>query len=329
MFDWARGSALRRFIDLGLFMAGWDPAHARWLKNWHTPWLLGLVNFTPEMSVLDVGSSHPWFMKWLHQNHGCEVHALDVDSSRATNDNFGFAADVDQIFSPVTMHVGLVGDEVLPTERFDVITCISMLEHTYDTVSPLSPQKPLAHLNALRDMSRMLKPGGVLLMNWDMYLHGVNHHIGWDYEVDIWILQACGMQLACDRRILRGAQYLVDHPDTVFFDHEDVLQFNVETVARGTAINTLWRKPGDADLVPVTPRRDLEDIYFPLEETRQARQDAIGPRVTTDEIDQRFRNIISRVTDVLRRSDSSGRVGGRGRRGSYMRSFWPFGFDRR
>jgi SAM-dependent methyltransferase len=328
MFDWARGTALKRFIDAGLFMAGWEAGHARWLKNWHTPWLLGLVKFTPEMSVLDVGSSRPWFMKHLHKHYGCEVHALDVDSSVATNDNFGFAADVDAVFPEVTMHVGLAGDGVLPAERFDVITCISTLEHTYDNVSPLHPKGPLPHLNALRDMARMLKPGGLLLMNWDMYLSGMRHHVGWDYEVDCRILQECGMRLASDRRILRGAQYLFDHSDTVFFDHEDVLHFEVDTVVRGTAINVLWRKPGDEHRVPLNPRAELDEVYFPAQESQPSTQ-TDSPHLTTEEIDQRFQAIISRIVKVLKRRDSTGHYTDKQGRIVRFRTFLPFGLHRR
>jgi SAM-dependent methyltransferase len=332
MFDWARGTALRRFIDTGLFMAGWEPGHARWLKNWHTPWLLGLVEFAPDMSVLDVGSSRPWFMQHLHRQYGCDVHALDVASSAAANVNFGFANDADQVFPEVTMHIGLAGDRKLPAERFDVITCISTLEHTYDTNSPLRPQNPLPHLNALRDMARMLKPGGVLLMNWDMYLSGLRHHVGWDFEVDCRILQECGMQLASDRRILRGAQYLFDHPDSVFFDHEEVLQFDVRTTVRGTAMNVLWRKPGDETRVPLKPRAELLDVYFPPQECQTAPQAASEPgppQLTTDEIDRRFEAIISRIVKVLGRNDSTGHMTDADGNIVRLRRFLPFGLHRR
>jgi SAM-dependent methyltransferase len=306
MFDWARGSALRRFIDLEIFMAGWDSGYARWLKNWHTPWLLGLVEFNAEMSVLDIGSSRPWFMKYLHKQHGCDVHALDLDASDVANANFGFSADAKQVFPEVTLHFGLAGDRSLPAERFDVVTCISTLEHTYDRDSPLSPRNPMPHLNALRDMVRVLKPGGLLLMNWNIFLDGVQHHVGWDFEIDTSILLASGMQLACKRRVLRATHYLFDHPDSIFFEYEEVLQFNVPTVVRGTAVNILWRKPGNVSRVVVSPRRELEDVYFPPNELQAPAESVSSSRLTTDDTDRRFEQIITRITDVLRRNDATG-----------------------
>jgi SAM-dependent methyltransferase len=300
MFDWARGSMLKKFVGLNMFRAEWT--RTDWLKNWHVPWLLGLVEFTPDLCVLDVGSARPRLMKYLHQTFGCDVHALDADTTEAGKAGWGIPADVSAEYPEVTIHRGLAGQELLPAEAFDVIVCISTLEHTYDHNSPLMADKPMPHLHALRDMVRMLKPGGMFLMNWDMYLDNMPQKFGYDFEVDYQILKS-GMRLVCNRRRLRNSMYLFSHPETLFFDPVQVLQFKLGELRRGTAINILWRKPGHASTVRFLPRPELEELYFPDGETRPEFPADDGPEPTTAEIDSRFRELISRATDVLGRRD--------------------------
>jgi hypothetical protein len=201
----------------------------------------------------------------------------------------------------VKLHYGLAGDELLPPERFDLITCISTLEHTYDHDSPVNPQRPLPHWNALRDMVRMLKPGGVLLMNWDFFLTGKSHNVGYDFETDYQLLRACGLGLLSTRRKVRGQRYIYDHHDTLFFDHEAVLKATVMPLMRGSPINVLWRKPGNGADVRFSPHPELESLYFPEEETTSSQPGAAEEGLTTVQIDARFRAIIGRVSDILSR----------------------------
>ena len=73
-----------------------------------------------------------------------------------------------------------------------------------------------------------------------------------------------------------------------------------------TAINMLWRKPGTVTKVQLAPRRELEPFYFPADETNVAPADADGPDLTTDQVDGRFRTLISRIVEVLSRDDVDG-----------------------
>jgi SAM-dependent methyltransferase len=301
MFDWARGSLLKRLIAQKIYRADWNPDDALWLKNWSSPWIEGLVEFRPGLRVLDVGASTPCFLQHLYDRHGIEGHALDVDTTTTLNGNFGFPPEKVAAYPNLRLHYGLAGDEVLPAEAFDLITCVSTLEHTYDRSSPLDPRKPFGHFNALRDMARMLKPGGVLLMNWDTYLEGVAHHVGWDFEVDYRLLRHCGLELVSNRRRVRGEQYLFDHPDTLFFAAEAVLRFDNPTIARATSINALFRKPGRETDVPFRPHPALEPYFFPDGEVVADPAPAADTVLTTDEIDARFRRVMDRVADVLGR----------------------------
>ena len=304
MFDWARGSMLKQLVERKLFFSEWK--RDDWLMNWHTPWLLGLIEFTPGMSVLDVGSSAPHLMLHLRETYGCDVHALDAQAADANKANFGFQGDTAERFPGVELHVGFAGDDLLPAEKFDLVTCISALEHTYDHATPLQAERPMPHLHALRDMARMLKPGGVLLMNWDLYLDNMPQKFGYDFEMDFQYLRASGLRLVTNRRRLRSTPYLFCHPETLWFDPYQVLGFKLGALRRGTAINMLWRKPGTVSRVRLAPRPGLEGFYFPDDETRLEPDVPGSPEPPTEEIDKRFRQLIAFLTDVLGRTDVDG-----------------------
>ncbi len=299
MFDWARGSLLKKMIEHRLFSADWDPVNTPWLKNWQSAWMLGLLEFTPGMRLLDVGSSTPVMADHLRQRFGCEAHALDVDATAARVAHFGFSAQATSPYPNVQLHFGLAGDEVLPAEHFDFIMCISAIEHTYDQHPALSPERPLAHLNALRDMVRMLKPGGVLMMNWDMYLSGTSNYTGWEHETDYALLKHCGLRLVSNRRKVRGKQYLFDHADSLFFGADALLALGAPSYVRATSINMLWRKPGTATQVKFAPHPALEPYYFPRTEESGLPAATDEKALTTDAIDARFRNYIEKVTQTL------------------------------
>jgi SAM-dependent methyltransferase len=306
MFDWARGSMLKKLVELRLFPAAWEYQHFILLKNWHVPWFLGLVELNKDLRILDVGSASPGVMALVHRKYGCEVHALDAADASAAN--FGFDSEAGRRWPEVTMHVGFAGDDLLPAEMFDVVSCISTLEHTYDQRSPVEAQRPMQHLHALRDMVRMLKPGGVLLMNWDFFLDLMPQHVGWDFEVDYQVLKSAGLRLFSDRRRVQNTQYLYDHPDTLFFDQGHVLQFKHAKPVRGTAINMLWQKPGDESRLRLNPRPELAPLYFPDVETQSVSSPTGRPDVSTEQIETRFREIIAHIGEVLGRSDIDGKI---------------------
>jgi SAM-dependent methyltransferase len=295
MFDWARGSSLIQFIDAGIPYADWDPIQARHLKNWSIPWFLGAVEFRRGLQVLDVGSGTPRLLQYLATNFGCEVHALDVREADVGLPEFGLPEDVHRLYPDVHAHVGMAGHDLLPAESFDIVYCNSVIEHTYDTKEALDPVRPLDHINILRDLIRMLKPGGLLLMNWDTYLDGVPHHLGWDYEADLWLLRHCGMRLADPRRRVRPAQYIYGHSDTLFFAVESVIPFAATTLPHAVSINTIWIKPGDELRTGILPRANLLAAYLPTEETDHSIQPLRDSGMSTAQIDARFREQITQM----------------------------------
>src|SRR5262249_26141741 len=159
----------------------------------------------------------------------------------------------------------------------------SVMEHTYDRVSPLDRERPMAHVNVLRDLVRMLKPGGILLMNWDVYLLGVAHHIGWDFEVDFALLRHCGLNLVTSRRRVHGKEYICHHPYSLFFNRIGLAQYPCLAGLRGVSINMLWRKPGQDARVKFAPDPALEAFYFPDDEVTCAAPMSDTPELTTDQ----------------------------------------------
>lgn len=143
-------------------------------------------------------------------------------------------------------------------------------------------------------------------MNWDLFLDNIPQHFGWDFEVDYQILRASGMRLLSENRRLRNSNYIFTHPDTLFVEPQMVLGFKLGKLRRGTAINILWKKPGEASKIQLRPRAELERLYFPQDETTFLDAPLSEPELTTDEIDSRFEWLISRATDVLGRTDVDG-----------------------
>ena len=297
MFDWARGSSLLRFRKAGLYRADWHAGRSPWLKDWSIPWFNGVVEFRAGLRFLDVGSGPPAFAQYLHAEFGCETHALDVPTGTGNAPHFGLPIS-DPQFPNVTMHLGLAGHDLLPADHFDIVYCNSVIEHTYDTREALDPEGPLAHLEALRDLVRMVRPGGLLLMNWDTYLDGVAHHAGWEYQSDFWLLNHCGMRLADPRRLVRSPCHIYQHPDTLFFSDEAVFEFKLPTHIHGASINTIWRKPGGEPLVRLLSRKELEDAYFPPGEVDSSRS-YTEEALSSEEIERRFKHHIEQARRAL------------------------------
>jgi ubiquinone/menaquinone biosynthesis C-methylase UbiE len=122
--------------------------------------------------VLDVGAGHGLLLSLLTEL-GHECHALDVvDQPLAHPDTYG---------KGITFHLCNVEADPIPypDESFDAVVCCQVLEHFTHS-----------HLPAVRDMRRVLRPGGIL-------------------EIDV-------PNVACFRnrvRLLRGKHITYDYAD--------------------------------------------------------------------------------------------------------------------
>lgn len=263
MFDWARGSVLKRMVQNKIPFAGYDA----WLKGWAHAWPLVLLDVSPGAWVLDVGcGSRPYYVRHF-ADQGCEAHGMDAPYDPVKmKEGWGINQEVIEKNPDITFHLALAGEGRGPEEYFDLITSISTLEHIYDTTYVLDPKNPTPHVSALYDMLRMLRPGGVLALVIDFFLNDMPHWRGWDYLADIQMLQLNGISLVSGKRRLRSRTYVYNHEDTLFMQPEGILSF-AESYLRSTSIGMMFCKAGANQKVHFSPHPALEDVLFPISET--------------------------------------------------------------
>ena len=139
-----------------------DPLHC-WSRIWEYPYIYyHLSRYVNNLAdghkprVVDVGSGVTFFPFALAQR-GYEVICTDIDSVCGKD-----LARAGKCFTqlPGTVHFRLIDSKGLPfdDEECDVVYCISVLEHIPDFES------------SLREMVRILKPGGLCLITCDLVL---------------------------------------------------------------------------------------------------------------------------------------------------------------
>ncbi|HLB13222.1 MAG TPA: class I SAM-dependent methyltransferase [Dehalococcoidia bacterium] len=256
MFDWARGSVLKKMIEVGIPQAFHDP----WLKGWAAAWPLALLKIPSGARVLDIGSgNHPYYARRF-ASMGCEAHVLEEPSvAGAAHPGWGVREETVRANPDIVFHLGLAGQDVPPASAFDLITCISVLEHVYDSRKVVDPDDPMPHLNFLRDMVRMLAPGGVMVLTVDFFLNDMPHWRGWDYLLDVEFLMACGMGLLSPSSKIYSRTFLYNHEDTLFMAPEGILSF-ADRYYRSTSVGMMFRKPGSAERVTLSPHPSLAPL---------------------------------------------------------------------
>lgn len=137
-----------------------DPFH-QWSRQWEYPFvadkLRHIVSDSPSARILDAGSGVTFFPYFLGDAHrGVEIDAIDSDTSftaafRALNERHDTTVD----FRPGDLR-GLP----LQCAEYDAVYCLSVLEHTreYQTIA--------------QEFQRVLKPGGTLIVSFDISLDG-------------------------------------------------------------------------------------------------------------------------------------------------------------
>ena len=137
-----------------------DPLH-QWSRQWEYPFVFSRLESslvtTAKPRVLDAGSGVTFFPHYVkHKIESAEVHCCDSDESlaaiyHAINDG----AKNGVKFSPADMRKA-----PYQADWFDVIYCVSVLEHTKD------------YEEIIDDFHRTLKPGGKLIVTFDISLDG-------------------------------------------------------------------------------------------------------------------------------------------------------------
>jgi SAM-dependent methyltransferase len=142
---------------------GRDPIRL-WSRRWEYPWHTSrlrervVVSSSQPFRLLDAGSGVTYWPFFLtHCWPPVDVTCVDSDAS------------FERLFRallptgnppPVRFRVGTLHRVDAPADHFDAVSCISVLEHTCD------------HRAAIDEFRRVLKPGGLLTLSFDVSLDG-------------------------------------------------------------------------------------------------------------------------------------------------------------
>lgn len=187
------------------------------VRAWEWPWTLKVAREWPRRGkALDTGSGNSRMPGWLAEM-GYDAHGVDnFDYADADADYMQRARANFQANDPAETGITLVeaGLDNMPfdDDTFEIITCVSVMEHIYD------PRRPVAHHRHLDEMRRVLKPGGALICTYDVHVTpGVNDRvIGFDYMVDIAYLRGCGMTPLQEGPVVNRVDMALDD-DTLYY----------------------------------------------------------------------------------------------------------------
>jgi len=148
--------------NLGSYSKKWvnDPLH-QWSRQWEYPYVLNQIQAVSKdkdtVRILDAGSGvtfFPYYIKSLYSF--AEIHCTDYDKNLETvYEQINFHNDNKIAFSCCNLKTLPFDDDY-----FDIIYCVSVLEHTDD------------HLKIAEEFLRVLRPGGRLIITFDVSLDG-------------------------------------------------------------------------------------------------------------------------------------------------------------
>ena len=146
-----------------------DPLH-QWSRQWEYPFVASRVGEflsgavasdsggPTSPRILDAGSGVTFFPYLLaSRSQGLELHCCDLDASLGSI----FDAVNAEETIPAHFHPVPLNDTGFPDEHFHLVYCISVLEHTEN------------YGDILRELRRILKPGGSLLVTFDVSMDGI------------------------------------------------------------------------------------------------------------------------------------------------------------
>ena len=161
-----------RTSQIGGMLCGDKPFGSR---HWEYPWTVeqsGLLNHK-NLRILDVAPDFTFpYADFLAKNH--QVTFIDL-ARRKWSDTVVWGADVADLASRSDLRIMDVRQMEFQDETFDLIFCISVLEHIVcPTQNPDHPDlkkifDPKGAISALKEMHRCLKPRGKLLLTIDIY----------------------------------------------------------------------------------------------------------------------------------------------------------------
>jgi SAM-dependent methyltransferase len=271
VFDWSRGELLKAMQRAKVPHAVYDPL----LKGFAYAWIQSVLCFEAGARVLDVGcGASPYYIDDLRQLYGIEAHGMDKSSEaknvrdlyRITADgevrretlSWGLTEDTALGFPEVTLHDAFAGEGTGPGESFDAVLSVSALEHVYDQVRPVSRDRMYPHYDVLRDMARMVKPGGILAFTYD-FLLCYPFNPGWSPMADHEYLTTLGLHPCDSRRGPVSETFIYNYVDSLFVQADMVLSF-ADRFYRIAIVCFAFQKLAEANastLVSYTPRPEL------------------------------------------------------------------------
>jgi len=141
--------------QIGLYV---PPSPLHWSRQGEWPWVLRNAELQPHHRVLDAGSG--WsVLKFALAKRCCHVVCAEKDAhslytAQRSIEGMGFADRIMQVKSDVR-------DLPFPDNWFDRVVCVSVIEHM-----------PCGWIDATRELMRVLKPGGRLLLTMDVRISG-------------------------------------------------------------------------------------------------------------------------------------------------------------
>lgn len=129
-------------------LASWQIPDEWWSRQAEYPWCAQFVK--PDNMVADLACGVPHFFKYFLAKHAKMVYAIDIDPA------------ITQVANPYT-NLELISSDVcsipqIKDESMDIAYCISVLEH----------MEPDARRLALKEMRRITKPGGLIVVTFDV-----------------------------------------------------------------------------------------------------------------------------------------------------------------
>ncbi len=113
------------------------------------PWMFENIKITSG-KILDVGSTAS-NMLYNFLPKEVEINSIDLNSKQIENNSIKFS-------------IGDIRKTNYKNNYFDVISCISTLEHIGISGRYGSDEDPIGDLRAVKEMTRILKPGGTMLI---------------------------------------------------------------------------------------------------------------------------------------------------------------------
>lgn len=133
------------------------PGPLHWSRQSEFPWVLKHGDFTKDQRVLEVGGGHTVLKFALARRVklllGTEFEGWYMPEVQKTVDQLGY--------NNIVLVRADARDLPWPDAWFDRVVCVSTLEHI-----------PEGREQALGEMIRVLRPGGVLLLTADVFLQG-------------------------------------------------------------------------------------------------------------------------------------------------------------